>query len=192
MKIFVSDQTHNLPKHLSVFKNIEVNPYDKKKLKEKVTSIRVKNNSPFEELDLNFLFDYKIFPEQIITAYAQWNDENRSIKEGDTIVQQAFIPPYKLISIKIIFAVRVLEVFSDSDLVGFSYETLKGHVEKGISTFTIQKDQDTLIFKVHTFSKPGNFLSKLVGPIFSIPYQTYCTNKCLRNVAKKLTVQSKV
>lgn len=187
MKVFLSDQTKKLPKLLSVFKKAVVMPYDKKQLKEKVTVIDIPNKYEIEELDLNFFFDYKIFPENIISAYCQWNDENRSMQVGDTIVQQAFIPPNKVLSQKIVFAVRVLQVIKEPDRVGYSYETLEGHVEKGLSTFIIEKLNSKLIFKIHTFSKPGSFLTKLVGPIFSVPYQTYCTKKCLSNVRKKIT-----
>ena len=179
MKVFLSDQTKKLPKLLSVFKKTKVMSYDKKELKEKVTIIDIPNKHEIEELDLNFFFDYHIFPDNIISAYCQWNDENRSMQAGDTIVQQAFIPPNKVLSQKIVFAVRILQVIKEPDRVGYSYETLEGHVEKGVSTFTIEKLNGKLIFKIHTFSKPGSFLSKLVGPIFTVPYQTYCTKKCL-------------
>ena len=66
------------------------------------------------------------------------------------------------------------------------YETLEGHVEKGISTFTIEKLEDKLIFKIQTFSAPGNFLTKLLGPVFSVPYQSYCTGNALENVERQI------
>jgi uncharacterized protein (UPF0548 family) len=60
----------------------------------------------------------------------------------------------------------------------------------GESTFTIEKSGESkLFFKIHTFSKPGNFLTKLVGPFFSIPYQSYCTKKALENVKRQIEMQ---
>ena len=108
---------------------------------------------------------------------------------GDTIVQQAFIPPVRQFSQKIIFGVRINNIIAETNRIGFSYETLNGHVEMGESTFTIEKtSEDKTIFKIHTFSKPGNLLTKLVGPFFSIPYQTFCTKRGLENVKKNLEV----
>jgi len=59
-------------------------------------------------------------------------------------------------------------------------------VEKGESTFTIDKTDGGLIFKVKTFSEPGNLLTKFVEPIFTVPYQTYCTRTALENVKRQL------
>ena len=120
----------------------------------------------------------------------QWNHEQRTIKKGDTIMQQVFIPPNRYISQKIIFGVRIKEIIDEQNRVGYSYETLKGHVEKGISTFTIEKTGDEqTVFRIHTYSAPANLLTKLLGPVFSIPYQTYCTRKALQNVKKIIELQ---
>ena len=104
------------------------------------------------------------------------------MKIGDTIVQQVFLPPHKTLSQKVIFAVRIKEIINQPKRKGFSYETIEGHVEKGVSMFTIEKKTQKSIFKIHTFSKPGNLLTRLVGPIFSLPYQSYSTEKALNNV----------
>jgi uncharacterized protein (UPF0548 family) len=108
------------------------------------------------------------------------------MKAGDTIVQQVYLPPIQSFSQKIIFGVRISEIIDSDDRKGFSYETLEGHVEKGISIFTIEKLNDKPIFKIQTFSKPGNLLTRLMGPIFSIPYQKYCTKAALKNVKRQI------
>ncbi len=111
----------------------------------------------------------------------------KEMQIGDTIVQQAFIPPSRYFSQKIIFGVRINKIFNDPTKVGYSYETIKGHVEMGISTFTIEKIMNNkTIFKIHTFSKPGNQLIQLVGPFFSVPYQIFCTKQGLKNVKRQL------
>ncbi|MBB1287407.1 DUF1990 family protein [Flavisolibacter sp. BT320] len=161
--------------------------YDKARLVEKTTVITIDTTKELSELNTDFFFDYKIFPSSIMTFLTQWNAENRKMQVGDTIVQQAFIPPFRRFSQKIIFGVRINYIINEPTRTGFSYETLKGHVEKGISIFTIEKaaDQKT-IFKVHTFSTPGNLLTQLVGPVFSVPYQTFCTRQGLINVKRQL------
>jgi hypothetical protein len=186
MKIYLFDQQKNFKQHLDVLKSRRVMRYEKKKLTEKITTIDIDTKKNIDELDLDFLFDYQIFPENIMTFKTQWQDENRRMKVGDTIVQQAYIPPIKNFSQKIIFGVRINEIINDAERKGFSYETLEGHVEKGVSTFTVEKLDNKIIFKIQTYSAPGNILTKLLGPVFSVPYQTFCTKKALKNVKRQV------
>lgn len=160
--------------------------FDKTKLKEKTTKIDIKTERTLGQLNLDFLFDYKIFPSSIMTFMTQWGKEQRKMKIGDTILQQVFIPPTKTFSQKIVFGVRINDIIDETERKGFSYETIEGHVEKGESTFTIENINGGLIFKIKTFSEPGNLLTKLVGPIFTVPYQTYCTRTALENVKKQI------
>lgn len=163
--------------------------YDKTQLKEKTSTIDIKTVKKIEQINLDFLFDYQIFPDKIMTFKTQWTDENRKIKVGDTIAQQVYIPPIKTFSQKIIFGVRINEIIDQEDKKGFSYETLDGHVEKGVSTFTVEQLDNKLVFKVQTYSTPGNILTKILGPIFSVPYQTFCTKTALKNIKRKIEAQ---
>lgn len=113
----------------------------------------------------------------------------RKMKIGDTIAQQVYIPPSRTFSQKIIFGVRINEIIEQADKKGFSYETLEGHVEKGVSTFTVERLDNKIVFKVQTYSTPGNILTKILGPIFSVPYQTFCTKTALKNVKRQLENQ---
>lgn len=191
MKIYLTDQKNKFKNHLDFLKKSEIMTYDKNRLAEKTTIIELNTSKNIQQLKLDFLFDYQIFPENIMTFKTQWSDENRKMKIGDTIVQQVYIPPTKIISQKIIFGVRINEIIDQENKKGFSYETLDGHVEKGVSTFTIEQLDNKLIFKVQTYSTPGNILTKLVGPIFSVPYQTFCTKSALNNVKKQIENQHK-
>lgn len=187
MKIYLTDQAKKLSRHLEYLKQQPVMLYDTTKLTEKTTTIKIDTLKKFQELDSDFLFDYKIFPNNIMSFLTQWTAEQRQMQVGDTIVQQAYIPPFKHLSQKITFGVRINNIINEPTKIGFSYETLKGHVEKGISIFTIESTDDlTTIFKVHTFSTPGNLLTKLVGSVFSVPYQTFCTKKGLLNAKRQL------
>jgi uncharacterized protein (UPF0548 family) len=65
-------------------------------------------------------------------------------------------------------------------------------LETGESAFTIEKNENNkVIFKVHTFSKPGNLLAKLVATFFTIPYQAFCTRRSPQNVKRQLERDTK-
>lgn len=189
MKVYLTDQINNFKKHLHFLKTSEIMPYDKENLKEKTTTVELQTSRKLDQLNLDFLFDYKIFPDKIMTFLTQWTAENRKMKVGDTIAQQVYIPPTKIFSAKIFFGVRVNEIIDKADRKGFSYETLEGHVEKGVSTFTVEQLDSKLVFKIQTYSTPGNIMTKLLGPIFSVPYQTFCTKSALENVKKQIETQ---
>lgn len=187
MKVYLSDQSKNLPQHLASLQTQGVRKYDKAKLVEKRTFITIETTKELDELKTDFFFDYHLFPTHILTHLAQWTVENRKMRIGDTIAQQAYLPPFRHFSQKIIFGVRVNDIIHEPTRIGFSYETLEGHVETGVSTFTIEKTKEQgIIFCIHTFSRPGNLLTQLVGPIFSVPYQTYCTRQGLLNVKRQI------
>jgi hypothetical protein len=160
--------------------------FDITKLKEKTSTIHIKTQRTLGQLKLDFLFDYKIFPSHIMMFKTQWEQERREMKIGDTILQQALIPPTRMFSQKIIFGVRINSIIDEKERKGFSYVTIEGHVERGESAFTIEKSDNGLIFKIKTFSEPGNLLTKMLGPIFTVPYQTFCTRTALENVKRQI------
>jgi len=132
LKIFLTDQAQNLKDHLDALKVLPVMNYKKEILTKKISTIEINTTKAFLQINLDFLFEYKIFPQNILSFKSQWQDENREMKIGDTIAQQVCIPPIRLFSQKIIFGVRVSEIINDSTQKGFSYETLEGHVERGV------------------------------------------------------------
>jgi Domain of unknown function (DUF1990) len=104
--------------------------FDKGRLSEKVSIIEISTDKRLKQINLDFLFDYKIFPSSIMTYKTQWGLEKREIKIGDTILQQATIPPTKFLSQKIVFGVRINSIVDEDDRKGFGYETIEGHVEE--------------------------------------------------------------
>ena len=189
MKIYLTEQQNKFKNHLDFLKTKNVMSDEKYRLTEKITSIEINTAKTIGELNLDLLYNYQIFPNNIMSFKCQWTDENRKMRVGDTIAQQVYIPPVKTFSQKIIFGVRVNEIIDQADKKGFSYQTLEGHVEKGISTFTVEQIDKELIFKVHTHSTRGNTLAKLLAPFFSIPYQSFCTSSALKNVKQQLENQ---
>ncbi len=186
MRLYLSDQTKKFPQHLEFLQRQKVKLYDKEKLTEKTSIIPLDTTKKLHELPVDILFDYKIFPDNIMSYFTQWTFENRQIHIGDTIVQQVYIPPFRHLSQKIIFGVRINNIINEPGKIGFSYETLEGHIEKGISIFTIETADQKTVFKIHTFSQPGTLLTKLIGPVLSVPYQTFCTRQGLLNVKRQL------
>lgn len=189
MKIYFSNQEGKLDSHLKDLIHSKVSEFDKSKLKEQVSLIDIQTSKALEKIDIHFLFTYKIFPPSIMSFKTQWEYEDREMRIGDTIVQQVFIPPLKSFSQKIIFGVRINNIITEPRRKGFSYEALEGHVEKGESTFSIEPTDKAVIFKIQTFSEPGHLISRLVSPIFSVPYQAYCTRKALENVKNQIESQ---
>ena len=131
MKIYLTDQADNFDGLLKELMAKPTMTFDKTKLKEKTTTIDIKTQETLERINLDFLFAYKIFPSNIMTFLTQWGQEKRKMKIGDTILQQAFIPPTSMFSQKIVFGVRINNIIDETERKGFSYLTIDGHVEKG-------------------------------------------------------------
>ncbi len=183
MKIYLGEQAANFEQHLLALRSSAVMKYVVAKLKQKRSSIIIDTALPFESVSVVPLLAYDVFPQNILTHYAEWVHERRQMRPGDTIVQQIYIPPVRGLSQKIICGVRVKEVIDEANRKGFSYETLEGHVEKGISTFTLERAADnTISFVIQTSSEPANILTRVFGPVFTLPYQAYCTRKALEHV----------
>ena len=189
MRIYLTDQKRNFKEHLDSLKSKKVMDYDVSQLTNNISTIEIDTTKKIVQLNLDFLFDYQIFPDNIMTFKNEWTDQSRKMKIGDTIAQQVYIPPTRTFSQKIIFGVRINKIIDQADKKGFSYETLEGHVEKGVSIFTVEQLNNKIVFKIQTYSTPGNILTKLLGPIFSVPYQTFCTKTALKNVKRQLEIQ---
>jgi uncharacterized protein (UPF0548 family) len=185
MNISAFDQTNQFVFYLQKFKNSGVIQYDQAQLASKKTCIIIDTKRSFEVISIP-LYAYQIFPKNIMTHFTQWAHEEREMKEGDTVVQQIFIPPFKALSQKIICGVRIKEIISEPNRKGFSYETLLGHVEKGISIFTLEKIGTEVFFVIETFSAPANLLAKWLKHVFSLPYQAYCTKKALQYLKRNI------
>lgn len=147
---------------------------------EKISEIRLKTDSPDPEV----LFQYAIFPECMLKGFGQWELENRTMQAGDVLIQQVYLPPFKRISIKGIMTVRIREVVVEPTRIGFTYETLKGHVEQGQSGFWFLKDELGWKFRIHTFSRTAWSWNRPFEWLTTRPYQRYCTRKALKRIER--------
>ena len=186
MRIFIKDQTKKLQSHLDELKQVSVMKYNIGHLRAKSSTIAVGSATSPIKLKRSFLSDYDIFPASIMTSLAEWNVAEREMQVGDTIVQQVYLPPTPVFSQKVVFGVRVCEIIDEPKRMSFSYETLEGHVEKGISTFVLEESERGLEFTIQTHSTPGTPLATLLGPVFSVPYQAYCTRRALEYVKGRI------
>lgn len=186
MQLHLTEQRPHFSKHLAYWKTRPVMRYGPSSLKEKTSMIAIRTSRP---VDPGPLFAYQVFPPGIMSYHTQWREEERDIRVGDTIVQQIHLPPFHGFSVKIIVGVRVHEVIHTPEQRGFGYETLEGHVEMGTSSFTLEGPVGDQRFVVRTSSAPGLAIGRLLAPIFTTPYQTYCTRAAMRNMARQLQDQ---
>ena len=75
---------------------------------------------------------------------------------------------------------RIVDVLDDPDRWGFAYGTLPGHPEQGEESFVVAIDsEDNVTFQMTAFSRPGDRITQLVGPI-GRAVQTAGTNGYMR------------
>ena len=152
-------------------------------LPEQIDSIALGFPAPLQNWQTDFLFNYDIFPKSIMRFEAEWIAENRPMRVGDIILQRAILPPIGF-GICIEFAVRICSLIGEDSRLGFAYETLTGHAEKGVSEFYFESKDSELYFTIRTLSEPGHWLSR-VARNFTLPYQSWCTNRALKHVRSR-------
>lgn len=122
---------------------------------------------PFPTLEASrtaFLFRYEVFPERVLRFRGEWQREGRAMREGDTIVQEAAVPPFPW-GARLLFGARVTEVRRKPDAASFSYATLESHAETGVNTFGLSLENGQVIARIGSRAEPGNPLMRLAGPI---------------------------
>jgi hypothetical protein len=152
-------------------------------LPEKTSEIALGYSGPISSCRTDFLFVYDIFPRFLMRAEPQWVRENRAMRVGDIIVQRAVLPPIGF-GLCAEFAVRISALISEPNKLGFAYETLAGHLERGLSEFYLEERAGELFFVIHTYSEPAHWLSRLGRP-FSLVYQKWCTQQALKHVKRQ-------
>ena len=154
---------------------------DARCLPERTTSIELGVGGPISKWRTDFLFDYDVFPSTIMRFVTEWRTEGRKIQVGDVILQRALVPPVGF-GICMEFAVRVCSVFKEDRRLGFAYETLSGHAERGVSEFYFEDRAGSLSFTIHTLSEPGHWTSRIARRVVTLPYQAWCTRQALKHV----------
>jgi len=181
MRIAFSDHRDRLTALVPAFRSRPLSYADSATLPERRTVVTIPTQERIDDLRacrLEFFFDYDIFPDSIVSAFGEWRLDRRDMRPGDIIVQQASVPP-GVLSLKLIFAVRVLTVTRSATEMSFSYGTLRGHAEMGTSAFILSARDGVVTAAIQTHSRPAALAGRLVAPILVNPYQQYCTNRAL-------------
>lgn len=184
MKVFLTDQRARLAKHLEDLKRAPIMPFDIASLRERRYEAVIATRRSLQELDIDFLFEYHIYPGHIMAHLGQWQAEGRRMQAGDTIVQQIYLPPLPPFAQKIICGDRVTDVINGPTRRGFSYATLEGHPERGKATFLFEDRAGQIVFSIHNFSGANLWISRVVAPLFTYPYQEYCNRQGLARVKR--------
>jgi uncharacterized protein (UPF0548 family) len=110
------------------------------------------------------LLDYRIFPPSIMRAEV-CSDDGR-VHNGTTIIQHVAVGPFRLEA-----AVRVIRVWRGRDPgaeeIGFTYATLEGHPERGVSSFSVRwnVNDQVITFVIDARSQPASLVARLTRPL---------------------------
>ncbi|WP_437203679.1 DUF1990 family protein [Planctomicrobium sp. SH664] len=182
MQLSIRDHSAALAACLDQARDLSLSYRDASQLPEKTTELLIDTPCPVHSLDTgatDFLLRYEVFPARILTFAGDWSRSGRLMRPGDIIVQQAFLPPGPL-SLKLVFAVRVLDVQRSSERVSFRYGTLQGHAEQGEAEFLLLLSDGCVTARIHTFSQAANALARWTG--IALPFQAYCTRAALQRI----------
>jgi uncharacterized protein (UPF0548 family) len=105
--------------------------------------------------------------------------EHPRVRAGDRVVSA-----FGVGRLRIDVPCRVVEVVEEPRRVGFAYGTLPGHPEQGEERFVVEwRADDTVMFSVRAFSRPGSWWVRLGGPAPRWA-QSYVTGRYLRAVTE--------
>jgi len=170
-------------------KGLALNFADARSLPERTSSIGLGVCGPIQNWRTDFLFAYDIFPAFIMRFEAEWKSAGRKMQIGDIILQRAVVPPIGF-GICMEFAVRISSIIKEERRLGFAYETLTGHAERGVSEFYFEDRGGSLTFTIRTHSEPGHWTSRLVKRSVTLPYQAWCTQRALRHVRERFSCEN--
>jgi hypothetical protein len=188
MQLALFDQKSRLANRLGEWRNKPLNFTDSSRFPETRTeeSVPLRTSaSTLENCHLDFLLRYDVFPSSVLNFFGEWQRENRLMRAGDVIIQQANLPPVKW-GLKLLFGVRVLSVERTDTRVAFTYGTLKGHPEMGTNEFSFSLAGDQVAIRICTRSESALWIARLFAPIFTMPYVRYCNRKALSHLKAKL------
>lgn len=124
------------------------------------------------------LWSYDIFPPDLMRSTLCSDDV--LVREGVVIVQRV-----KVGFVVMEAAVRVVRVWHDGSIdaeeSGFTYATVRGHPEMGVSSFWVSRSGEVVEFHIEARSQPGTLLTRLGSPV-SRAFQRAATRAALRHV----------
>lgn len=131
----------------------------------------------------DFVFRYEIFPEHILRYWGEWQGQARAMRAGDTIVQEAAMPPRPW-GVRLLFGARVTEASLSPLSVSFSYATLTSHAETGVNTFGLKLEGGEAVAWISSRAEPGNALMRLAGPAV-MRYADWCKEQAVARMLER-------
>ncbi|MBI5930903.1 MAG: DUF1990 family protein [Chloroflexi bacterium] len=132
------------------------------------------------------LINFDVLPPELLEITTQWNLEERMPQAGDLIFQRTHL--FKMGNFRladVLSAVQIAQIVDEPRRFVLQYITVKGHPEKGISTYTLTwSDDDRVLFTMQPISKPANWLTRLGGPFITRRTQLKITHAILDTLAK--------
>lgn len=133
-----------------------------------------------EDDRIAFLFRYEIFPEAVLRFRGEWQEAGRAMRAGDTIAQEAAMPPVSW-GARLAFGARVTEVKRSPREASFSYATLSSHAETGVNTFGLHLEHGEVVARVLSRAEPGNPIMRLATPVV-MAYADWCKERAVENM----------
>jgi len=140
-------------------------------------------DAALKEDRIAFLFRYEIFPETVLRFRGEWQDQGRAMRAGDTIAQEAAMPPVSW-GARLVFGARVTEIKRTPREATFSYCTLTSHAETGVNTFGLHLENGDIVARVLSRAEPGNPLMRLAGPVV-MAYADWCKKKAVESILSR-------
>jgi hypothetical protein len=131
MWILMKDRTTALHDYLNALREAPLSGEGWEQLPRRVSTIALDSREQDARRVAGCLFEYDIFPRQVMTSLSQWSAERRTMQVGDVIVQHVYLPAFLPFAIKLVFGVRVTDVFESSTCAGFSISDSGGTCGRG-------------------------------------------------------------
>ncbi len=132
------------------------------------------------------LINFDVVPPELLEIITQWNVEERLPQPGDLMIQRTHL--FKIGNFRladVLSAVQIAQIVDEPRRFALQYSTVKGHPEKGCSTYTLTwTNDDRVLFTMQPISKPGNWLTQLANPIITQRVRLKVTNAILDTLAK--------
>lgn len=104
------------------------------------------------------LIRYDVFPSSTMTIDIETAD-------GVAVVDSIIIQHFHIGPLTIKTSVKVISVEQSIERTNLTYETMPGHPERGVASFTLIRTDTGYEFEVETWSKPGRWYTWLGKPV---------------------------
>jgi uncharacterized protein (UPF0548 family) len=98
--------------------------------------------------------------------------------EGGTVLVLLRAGPFQAIA-----PCRIIYVIDEPDRFALAYGTLPGHPESGEESFVVERNEGSVVFRIHAFSRPAQVVTRLGAPM-TRAVQLNVTRQYLKGLAR--------